>query len=226
MEFIVVRENIFNLLVSCRIWASYLLDDFYHYLFDKWWSLDTCQQVLSSEMQTDSKDVKNAKKYQASHLRTFKKALKLLDVDHSLYSFVDIGCGKGRALLMASRWPFHQIIGVEFCQNLVHFCKINLAQYQNQSNKNINFHILHQEATSFKVPEGPCVYYFFNPFNEEVLNRTLQHIKYHSNPKYLKRHRFIYVNPVYNWVFESRGLTKQKNLFNPNQNKQIEVWSY
>ena len=73
-------------------------------------------------MQTDSKDVKMLK-IPGQSPKNFQKALKLLDVDHSLYSFVDIGCGKGRALLIASRWPFHQIIGVEFCQNLVHFVK-------------------------------------------------------------------------------------------------------
>ena len=51
--------------------------------------------------------------------RTFDFIMKSLPCDLKKHTFIDIGSGKSRTLLLASRYPFAEIIGVEFARELV-----------------------------------------------------------------------------------------------------------
>src|SRR5271155_1080663 len=46
------------------------------------------------------------------------------------FTFIDIGSGKGRTLLMASEYPFRKIVGVELIQELHRAAAENLRAYQ------------------------------------------------------------------------------------------------
>lgn len=59
------------------------------------------------------------------------------------YTFVDLGCGKGRALLITSRLPFQEIIGVEVS-----------PFHQNAAQKNIDRYL---ERAQSKRPGAPSV---------------------------------------------------------------------
>ena len=45
------------------------------------------------------------------------------------YTFVDLGCGKGRALLMASMYPFRAVRGIELNAKLVRVARRNLRKW-------------------------------------------------------------------------------------------------
>jgi hypothetical protein len=45
-------------------------------------------------------------------------AIKALDIDCREYGFIDYGSGRGRLLLAADRFPFKEIVGVEFSRPL------------------------------------------------------------------------------------------------------------
>jgi hypothetical protein len=49
--------------------------------------------------------------------------------DCSLYTFVDMGSGKGRMLLLAAEYPFRQIQGVEFAVELHDQATANIHRY-------------------------------------------------------------------------------------------------
>ena len=49
------------------------------------------------------------------------------------FTFVDLGSGKGRTLLMASDYPFRRIIGVELLPSLHQIAQENLRQYKSES---------------------------------------------------------------------------------------------
>lgn len=57
------------------------------------------------------------------------------DLDFAEFTFVDLGSGKGRALLMASDYPFRRIVGVELLPALHQIAELNLAQYRSDSQK-------------------------------------------------------------------------------------------
>lgn len=56
--------------------------------------------------------------YQPTEPALFKEMLESLNIDFQEFTFIDIGSGKGRALLMAADYPFRHILGVE----LLPFC--------------------------------------------------------------------------------------------------------
>jgi SAM-dependent methyltransferase len=59
-----------------------------------------------------------ARPYFATEPWLFEQIMQAISVDFSQFTFVDLGCGKGRVLLMASDYPFQRIVGVEFMPEL------------------------------------------------------------------------------------------------------------
>src|SRR6266496_57342 len=51
------------------------------------------------------------------------------------FTFLDLGSGKGRTLLMASDYPFRRVVGVELLPALHGIAVRNLAQYKSESQK-------------------------------------------------------------------------------------------
>ena len=90
-------------------------------------------------------------------------------------TFIDIGCGKGITLLLAARYPFEKIIGVEFCREFAETAKRNIARYRGSRRSN-RFEVLCMDAVDYEFPDGPLLIYFFNPFRKPVLERVLENI--------------------------------------------------
>jgi hypothetical protein len=59
----------------------------------------------------------------------FNQMLQALDFDWGRFTFVDMGSGKGRALLLASRFPFRQIVGVEIAPELSETAAANIQRF-------------------------------------------------------------------------------------------------
>lgn len=83
------------------------------------------------------------------------------------FCFVDVGCGKGRPLLIASRYGFRRLIGVEYSERLCRVARKNLADQAE---------IVCQDAADFRFPDGPLFVYFHNPFGESVLTSVLSNL--------------------------------------------------
>ena len=61
--------------------------------------------------------------------------LSALPIDYRDFTFIDIGSGKGRTLLMASDYPFRRIIGVELLPELHRIAQENVRKYKNENQK-------------------------------------------------------------------------------------------
>jgi len=93
------------------------------------------------------------------------------------YTFVDIGAGKGRALLLASQSPFREVIGVELNPEMVIIAQRNIARWLRTEQHLSPIHLHQQDATAFTFPPGPCLVFMFHPFEEPVLRRFLRSIE-------------------------------------------------
>jgi hypothetical protein len=93
------------------------------------------------------------------------------------YSFVDLGCGKGRAVMLASEFGFRVIIGVELHPGLAAIARRNLARWKQDRKNRCPVEILRQEATEFVFPPGACLLYLFNPFATPVVERLIERIE-------------------------------------------------
>lgn len=90
------------------------------------------------------------------------------------YSFVDLGAGMGRAVLLASQYRFRQVVGVELHPTLARIARRNLALWRTAGRAQAPTRIVCKDAEEFPLPPGPCVVFLFNPFGAPVLRRLLK----------------------------------------------------
>ena len=90
------------------------------------------------------------------------------------YSFVDFGAGKGRAMMLASEFPFREVVGIELNTKLVDVAERNLERWQSTHPTHCPMRVLTLEATEYQFPANPCLMYLFNPFTAPVLRRVLK----------------------------------------------------
>jgi hypothetical protein len=93
------------------------------------------------------------------------------------FTFIDLGAGKGRALLMASDYPFARIMGVEFMPDLCRAAQENIARYSSEQRKCERMEMVCLDACDFQFPAEPLVVYQFNPFSEPVFVKVLENLR-------------------------------------------------
>lgn len=124
------------------------------------------------------------------------------------YTFIDLGSGKGRTLLMASDYPFRRIVGVELLPALHQIAQQNLRHYKSESQRCFSLASVCADAAAFPFPDDPLVLFLFNPFPESGMRRVVANLerslRAHPRPVYI-----LYHNPLLEHVLsESAGLRK------------------
>jgi SAM-dependent methyltransferase len=96
----------------------------------------------------------------------------------SRFAFIDLGCGMGKVLLLATEYPFHQILGVEYAPDLAAICEKNLREDRAMADRRCNSaSVVLADAAEFSFPEGPLVVFLFNPFGPPVLASALKNLR-------------------------------------------------
>jgi SAM-dependent methyltransferase len=162
-----------------------LLDDD----FDRTWKVNTSGTISLWHMSIDSPNAKFGAAYSPSDPAWIEWALARISEDFSTFTFIDLGCGKGRALMVASHHGFCRVVGVEFARELVEAGRRNLLACGIEGAE-----IILEDAANFLFPEGNLVVYVFNPFSPEVLRPVLDKL---AGRKGLHKTYFIFVNPLY-----------------------------
>ena len=89
------------------------------------------------------------------------------------FTFVDLGAGMGRAVLLASEMPFKAVVGVELNPTLARIARKNAALWRTTGKALAPMRVVCRDAVEFEFPAGPCVAFLFNPFNAQVMRRLL-----------------------------------------------------
>src|SRR3981189_2747605 len=76
--------------------------------FDRRHGIDTATPTAVAALGVAGDSAGPAGEYKPSGIAFVRAALGRLDIAHAQYSFVDLGSGKGRALLLASHLPFRR----------------------------------------------------------------------------------------------------------------------
>jgi SAM-dependent methyltransferase len=90
------------------------------------------------------------------------------------YTFLDLGCGKGRAVLLASELGFREAVGVELNAGLAEIAKANAAIWTAAGKARSPIRIECRDATEGRWPPGPCLVYLYNPFAEPVMRAVVE----------------------------------------------------
>jgi hypothetical protein len=117
--------------------------------------------------------------YQATDPSAFREMMAALSIDFREFTFIDIGSGKGRTLLMASDYPFQKIVGVELIAGLHRAAAENIAAYQARtpSARGMAIESVCMDARELVFPETPLVVYLFNPLPEVRLRQVIRHLQ-------------------------------------------------
>lgn len=150
--------------------------------------------------------------YQPTELVAFHEMIGALDRQVNLqfrdFTFLDLGSGKGRTLLMASDYPFRRIVGVELLQSLHEIAQENLTKYKSESQKCFALESICANATDFPFPDGPLVVFLFNPFPESGMRRMAANLgqSLRAQPRQVY---VLYHNPLLEYALsESTSLRK------------------
>jgi tRNA G46 methylase TrmB len=73
--------------------------------------------------------------YQPTEPALFREMMARLPIEFDRFTFVDIGSGKGRTLLMASEYPFWKIVGVELIAELHDAAEENIRDYRSPTER-------------------------------------------------------------------------------------------
>ncbi len=100
--------------------------------------------------------------------------------------FLDFGCGKGRAVVLAAQRPFRTVWGVELCGELARAAGENVRRAGKRLRCQ-DVRIVNQDATQFRIPRDVNVVFLYNPFAGDVLRRVLGNLSQslHEHPRKL-----------------------------------------
>jgi len=124
------------------------------------------------------------------------------------FTFVDLGSGKGRTLLMAADYPFRRIVGVELLASLHQIAQQNLRDYKSASQKCFALEAICADATAYEFPDDPLVVYLFNPFPESGMRQVIANLE-----RSLRAHpRAVYVlyhNPLLEYTLSENAALRK-----------------
>lgn len=101
----------------------------------------------------------------------------------SSYTFIDIGAGKGRGLLVASEYRFRKVIGIELNPAMAVTARRNAAHWiashaaDGTAPLLAPIEIVAADALEFEFPATPVLLFLFHPFEAPVLRQLLRRIE-------------------------------------------------
>jgi SAM-dependent methyltransferase len=115
--------------------------------------------------------------------------------------FVDLGCGKGRGLIVAVLCGFSHVTGVDYSPALCAVAEHNLALVRRRTGRQFTSGIFAMDAADYAFALHDTVLYLFNPFDAVVLAAVLARLR-HSLDEHPRTVWIVYHNPVWRAVIE------------------------
>ena len=167
---------------------------------------------------TRARGIFSGRGYQPTDPQIFREMMEQVRADLKLYTFIDLGSGKGRALLLAREYPFARIIGMELLPELHEVAQHNVQRLPQDEQR--RFELVLGDARAFEFPAEPIFLYLFDPFPAPILATVMANLE--RSLQQSPRPAFVgYQNPVSEAVvsacsrFQKLGGTMQWALYAP-----------
>jgi tetratricopeptide (TPR) repeat protein len=179
---IIKRDGIISVIKKIPLYLQPKLNSFHRWHdkvialraeeFDRNCKIDTAGALFQSDFGTVKKNQSHARYYLGSDALAFHNALSSLKIAYHEYTFIDFGSGKGKALFLASGYPFKKIIGIEFSEVLDAIAQENIRHF----NKD-NIEAYCMDAVDYKIPEESLICYFYDPFDDYIMARVISNMR-------------------------------------------------
>jgi SAM-dependent methyltransferase len=156
-----------------------LKDGFTLHPFDAQFGVRTSGLVAGRHLKSGHRHERHATAYYGVAPSVFHALLKLWQRSGPAApiadtTFVDIGAGMGRAVLLASQLSFRAVVGVELHPVLARIARKNVSIWRASGRESASIRIVEGDAVEFALPNGPVVVFMFNPFGAPVMRRLLK----------------------------------------------------
>lgn len=145
--------------------------------FDRIHGTDTNTSVAVSDLEALGSNQESAELYWPIRSGPFRHMMEAVGLGLHEFSFIDLGSGKGRALLLAADFPFRKIVGVEFSPRLCEIARANLRVLVARGRMDgQRAEVLCADACTFAFPSEPLVVFLFDPFGPDVLKPVITNL--------------------------------------------------
>jgi Histone methylation protein DOT1 len=184
--------------------GGYLLES----LADRRYGMDTRGIVKNDDVLRDRVRRGDGKHYQATPVHTFHRIVAAAALDPRRTTFIDLGSGRGRCVLLAARAGFSRAIGVELDPQLTEQAQQNIRRYRADSRSGRPLGEIEArlgDAATVALPPGDLLVFLYNPFGAATLADVLARIAqaHRDSPR---RIMLCYSNPVHREVVECSGV--------------------
>lgn len=176
--------------------------------FDRQNGTDTSGFVSVDELPADAPARDQANPYAGSQPGVLRQALGCVPSIDTC-TFVDLGCGKGRAVLVASEFSFKDICGVELSADLAGIARKNVAIVSSRHPQRTPVRIVVADAAAFSFPAGNLVLFLYNPFGAELMAQVVHSVE----AAMAAENRSVYViyyNPINGHCFDASPLLRRR----------------
>lgn len=182
---------------TMRIVISHIQD----LAFDFRYRTDTMRWTGLKDLDVLGGNKEHGVHYQPTQARKLRELFKKLALP-TTYPFLDLGCGKGRVLMLAAEHGFRQLIGVDFSQDLCRVATSNLSRYLKKSRSVADYQIVHADAATYTISDSVCTIFMNNPFDAVVMRPVIELIK-DSLKRHPRKIYIIYVHPLCRYLFDN-----------------------
>jgi predicted RNA methylase len=169
--------------------------------FDRKYGLDTAEIIDPSALGIAAGDAEQCIEYEPCNPEILAGALSNLSIQFQEYVFVDLGSGKGVALLSASLFPFKRLVGIEWSKRVATIARENVSKFTHPRQVCRSIEVLDGDATAYELPREPLVIFMFNPFKEPLVRRFADNLR-RSLDQCPRHVVIVYYNPMCKQVFE------------------------
>ncbi len=142
-----------------------------NWLFDLRHGTDTASVIETSFLDVPERIKALAHEYRATKASPMRKLMDAAGLPENKV-FIDMGCGKGKALMIAADYGCQKLIGVEYSPSLCDQARTNLRAHL-KNKPEIAFEIVQGDAAEFEFRDDKNVIYFYNPFAAPITRSVL-----------------------------------------------------
>ena len=114
--------------------------------------------------------------YEATMPGAFKRIVRAAGCLPEERVFVDIGCGKGKVLLLAAERRFARVVGVEHSPRLAGVARRNLAIFSDYLAA-APAEVHEGDALAYELPKSPLFMFMYNPFDAAVMTEFVERMR-------------------------------------------------
>ena len=178
--------------------------------FDWKYKTDTRNKISLHDLTVTGENKEHGSFYQPTMALSFNRLLDTIPLPPESV-LVDFGCGKGRVLLLAVLRGIKKAVGIEFSPELCAIARDNVRIVEQATGARLDITVIEGDVTHYEIEDDQNVFFFFNPFDDVVLEAVVKNIK-KSLQRKSREIAIIYYNPVHSHILDNSFLPKNGYL--------------